>query len=177
MSDFGQAIATVVAVSEGGYQDRPDDPGNYRPNGELVGTKYGISAHSFPGEDIKNLTLGRAEFLYQSLYGGFSAIANQQILTKVLDLAIDMEGGINGPATVILQKALDNLGSAIDEDGDFGPKTIVSVNAADPKTLMPRICAMALVHYRAIESAKPGERAWFANWNARALWIPPVKAA
>jgi len=29
---------------EGGYQNIPEDPGNYSPNGRLLGTKHGISA-------------------------------------------------------------------------------------------------------------------------------------
>lgn len=43
-----------------GYVNDPDDSG-----GE---TKYGISKRSFPKEDIKNLTLGRALELYYKYY-------------------------------------------------------------------------------------------------------------
>jgi lysozyme family protein len=31
----------------------------------LLGTKYGIAANTYPGEDIPNLTLERAKYLYQ----------------------------------------------------------------------------------------------------------------
>lgn len=55
-SNFEAAFAIVVGV-EGGYVNDPQDPG-----GE---TKYGISKRRYPNEDIKNLTLERAKFLYQ----------------------------------------------------------------------------------------------------------------
>ena len=50
-----QAIQKTIDL-EGGYVNDPDDPG-----GE---TKYGISKHSYPSEDIPNLTEDRAADLY-----------------------------------------------------------------------------------------------------------------
>lgn len=59
MSHFAAAFALVVAV-EGGYSNDPNDPGQE--------TKYGISKRAYPNEDIPNLTLDRAQFLYQRDY-------------------------------------------------------------------------------------------------------------
>lgn len=57
---------------EGGFQNDPRDKGNWTGGdvgkGELKGTKYGISAAAYPNEDIKNLTLERAEYLYKRDY-------------------------------------------------------------------------------------------------------------
>lgn len=57
---------------EGGYQCDPDDKGNWTGGnigvGLLKGTKYGISAASFPNVDIKNLTKEQAEILYKQKY-------------------------------------------------------------------------------------------------------------
>ena len=59
---------------EGGYQCDPDDKGNWTGGnvgiGKLKGTKYGISAASFPNIDIKNLTKEQAEILYKQKYWG-----------------------------------------------------------------------------------------------------------
>lgn len=52
---FDAAFAIVVGI-EAGYVNDPRDPG-----GE---TKYGISKRAYPNEDIKNLTIERAKFLY-----------------------------------------------------------------------------------------------------------------
>ena len=46
---------------EGGFQNAPNDPGNYRPDGTLVGTNFGISAASYPTLDIRDLTQPEAE--------------------------------------------------------------------------------------------------------------------
>ncbi len=59
MSGFEDAFAIVVGL-EGGYVADPKDPG-----GE---TKYGISKRQYPKEDIANLTLDRAKFLYRRDY-------------------------------------------------------------------------------------------------------------
>ena len=61
MSYFDAAFGVIVGV-EGGYVNDAKDPG-----GE---TKYGISKRRYPNEDIKNLTLDRAKFLYQRDYWG-----------------------------------------------------------------------------------------------------------
>jgi lysozyme family protein len=57
---------------EGGYTDNPDDPGNWTGgsvgSGELKGTKYGISAASYPHLDIKNLTVEEAGEVYREMY-------------------------------------------------------------------------------------------------------------
>jgi lysozyme family protein len=59
VSYFDAAFGMIVGV-EGGYVNDPQDPG-----GE---TKYGISKRRYPNEDIANLTLERAKFLYQRDY-------------------------------------------------------------------------------------------------------------
>lgn len=59
MSYFDQAFGIIIGI-EAGYVNDPKDPG-----GE---TKYGISKRRYPAEDIPNLTLDRAKFLYQRDY-------------------------------------------------------------------------------------------------------------
>lgn len=57
---------------EGGYQAVENDSGNWTGGavgeGELKGTKYGISAASYPHLDIKNLTLEQANEIYYRDY-------------------------------------------------------------------------------------------------------------
>jgi lysozyme family protein len=65
--DFELSFELIIG-SEGGYSDNRDDPGNWTGGavgkGELKGTKYGISAASYPQLDIKNLTLEQAHEIY-----------------------------------------------------------------------------------------------------------------
>ena len=175
MSDFKKAIETVIATHEGAFQKSTDDPGNWTPSGELKGTKWGISAHSFPDEDIEGLTLNRAEEIYREHWGSFAAIANQQVMTKVLDLAVDMEFGSDGPATTILQKAIVACGIPVQVDGILGTKTITACNNIPPGQLLTAIVHEAIAHYKAIEAAHPGQKGWFNGWDKRAAWIPPAE--
>jgi len=173
MSNFRNAIETVIAVHEGGFQKRVDDPGNWTPSGELRGTKFGISAHSFPDIDIESLTLNEAEDLYRKVWGVFSSLEDQRVLTKVLDLAVNMQWAGHGPATKILQQAVVACGGQLVVDGSFGPATTEEANKIDPSWLLDSIRSRAKAHYAEIEAIKPEMKAWFTGWNKRAEWIPP----
>ena len=177
MSDFASAIKTVILVHEGGFQKRADDPGNWTPAGELKGTKFGVSAATFPNEDIEGLTINRAEDLYRQRWGMFSLLSDQQVLTKVLDLAVNMENGGHGPATVILQNSVNTLGGNVVVDGAFGQKTADAANALDPNQLLAQLCTDAEAHYKALEAKRPQMSAWFKNWDGRAAWMPPQETA
>ncbi len=174
MSDFKTAIETVISTHEGGFQNRADDPGNWTPSGELKGTKFGISAHSFPDLDIEALTLNEAEAIYRQYWGGFAGIEDQRVMTKVLDLAVDMEFGDHGPATGILQKAIVACGIPVKVDGVLGPRTITAANNCQPDKLLAAVVVEAEAHYKAVEAAHPGQKGWFNNWDSRAKWLPPA---
>lgn len=66
--DNWQRAIEWVLKWEGGFQNNPADTGNYY-NGQLIGTKYGISAASWGGQyDIPNLTLEQAKRIYFEHY-------------------------------------------------------------------------------------------------------------
>ncbi len=174
MSDFRLAIDTIIAVHEGGYQNRPDDSGNWTSEGVLKGTKFGISAHSFPNVDIENLTLTEAEDLYRQTWGHFAEIADQGVMTKVLDLAVNMQWGDRGNATLILQRAIVARGIPVSTDSVFGPRTVIACNNLPAESLLKEICNQAQIMYAHIETAKPEMKAWFNVWRHRAAWIPPA---
>jgi lysozyme family protein len=68
---FERAFAITVGM-EGGYSETSADPGNWTGGaphvGDLKGTKYGISAASYPTLDISNLTLDQARAIYKRDY-------------------------------------------------------------------------------------------------------------
>jgi len=172
VGDFKKAIEVVICAHEGAFQKRADDPGNWTPSGELKGTKWGISAHSFPNEDIEGLTLTRAEEIYREVWGHFAEIVDQLLLTKVLDLAVNLQWGDKGHATQILQRAIAERGIPVKVDGVFGPRTVTACNNLPPADLMASICKEAVKYYAELEAAHPEMKAWFANWNHRAAWEP-----
>lgn len=90
---FGRCIAFVLE-SEGGYSTDCNDNGNWTGGkagaGEFKGTKYGISAASYPSVNIANLTRQQAELIYKADYWHASAADSQPwpLCLIVLDTAV-----------------------------------------------------------------------------------------
>lgn len=111
---------------EGKFQDDPNDRGNWTTGkigkGQLKGTKYGISAMSYPDEDIKNLTIDRAKELYRrDFWERFDGDDIHPALAyQLFDAAVN-----HGPgnAVRILQRGID-----IADDGDLGPNTQAAID-------------------------------------------------
>lgn len=66
--DTWQRSREFVRRWEGNYTDDPNDHGNWTGGkkgvGELKGTKFGISAASYPHLDIRNITMQQADDIY-----------------------------------------------------------------------------------------------------------------
>jgi hypothetical protein len=84
--DFQKAVDDLIDNWEGGYVCDPADPG-----GE---TKYGISARSYPGVDIENLTRDQAIAIYfrdfWQKYNLETGVADPQIRAKVFNMGVLM---------------------------------------------------------------------------------------
>lgn len=127
MNNFGAAFSITVGV-EGGYQNNPNDRGNWTGGeigvGENQGTKYGISAAAYPNLDIANLTRDQAAAIYQSDY--WNKISGNALPSGVDIMVFDtaVNSGV-GAASHLLQRAAGM--SEADQDGDIGPKTLAAV--------------------------------------------------
>lgn len=112
--NFDKAFEIIIG-HEGGYVWDKNDPG-----GE---TKYGISKRAYPNEDIKNLTLDRAKFLYKRDY--WDAVDAESIpgaaRLMVFDCAVNTGVGM---AKKLLQRAVGTK-----DDGIIGPKTRAAISA------------------------------------------------
>lgn len=79
-TDNWQRSIAFVRKWEGGYSDNPDDHGNWtggrKGHGELKGTKYGVSAASYPQLDIRNLTMAEADAIFFRDYWQASGAAS-----------------------------------------------------------------------------------------------------
>src|SRR5690606_37652502 len=96
---------------EGGWGNDPRDRGNWTSGkigvGELKGTKYGISAMSYPQLDIKNLTLDQAKAIYKRDY--WDKVAGTSMPAGV-DLCVwDM--GVNAGVSRSLSLLASSLGT------------------------------------------------------------------
>lgn len=174
MSDgdgFAAALAIVLA-HEGGYQAMPDDPGNWTQGkigaGELKGTKFGLSAASYPAVDIASLTAAEAAAIYRRDWWDRFGLGRlpAPVAAKLFDATVNI--GIESAACA-LQRALRAAGAVqIVEDGKLGPATIAAASSLAADIVLPALREALAGHYRLI-AAKNRMQARFLNgWLARA---------
>lgn len=111
--EFDDAFKYLLG-HEGGYVNDPSDPGKE--------TKFGISKRAYPGEDIPNITLERAKFLYQRDYWAPAGcqVAPKELKFHLFDFAVN-----SGPKTAV--KQLQSIVGEV-QDGVYGPRTMMAVN-------------------------------------------------
>jgi lysozyme family protein len=162
MVDFDRAICTVL---------QHEDPGLTGAVEEDTGgvTRWGISAHSYPHLDIRELSLEEAEAIYKRDYWyplNCGAIRDQAVATKLLDMGVNM--GTRSAAR-LLQRACIVLGHALTADGEVGPVTVEAVNACDPAALVAELRSQSRDRYLAIIGSDPRKYGQYkTNWLARA---------
>ena len=104
---------------EGELSLDPNDRGNWTSGvigqGELRGTKYGISAMSYPNLDIANLTIDDSKTIYVRDFWNqvHGELLPGSVAFQLFDFAVN-----SGPQTAIryLQRAV-----GVADDGDWGP--------------------------------------------------------
>ena len=133
MSDVQFDLAFSRSMgNEGAYKCEREDRGDWTSGiigkGELRGTKYGISAMSYPTLDIKNLTYEQAKEIYYRDWWVKLGLGNypKALPYQLFDAAINH--GWHNVAEMI-QRAV-----GVKDDGNIGPvtmKAIQSVSEAD----------------------------------------------
>lgn len=137
--NFDHAFDKLIA-HEGGLSLDPNDRGNWTSGrvglGELRGTKYGISAMSYPGLDIRGLTLADAKRIYRRDFWGMADDLPNAVRFDFFDSAVN--SGYR-QAVRWLQRA-----AGATEDGVIGPQTLRAVRSADPQRLARRFSGIRL---------------------------------
>lgn len=142
MTMFDKAFDRVF-TNEGGFQDDPQDRGNWTSGivgvGELKGTKFGLAAMTYPTLDIRNLTLEQAKVIYKRDW--WDKLGMEQFRPamqyQMFDAAIN-HGIYN--ATRILQYAIGTK-----SDGIIGPKTRAAASNMELNDLLMCFLAERLV--------------------------------
>ena len=142
MTGFDLAFERVVG-HEGGFTADPKDRGNWTTGvigqGQCNGTKFGISAMSYPTLDIKNLTIEQAKVIYKRDFWD-RAQADQYdaaIAYQLFDIAVNNG---NGNAIRMLQRAVN-----VADDGQIGPRSIAAVKAMTVTDVIMRLNAERLL--------------------------------
>lgn len=152
------ACISKVLEHEGGYQRDPNDRGNWDSCrvgvGNNKGTNRGISACSYPNEDIKGMTEARAKQIYHADY--WNPIHGDE-LPAGPDLCT-FDGAVNsGQSRGVkwLQRAV-----GVEADGVVGPVTIAAANAADEHVTIDRMCDDRLEFLRGLSTWDRYGKGW-----------------
>lgn len=131
---------------EGSYVNNPADPG-----GE---TKFGISKRSYPGEDIKGLTVARAKQIYlRDFWGaaGCDAIPDP-LRFDLFDMAVN--SGV-GAAVRNLQRSVGETA-----DGVIGPRTLQAIQSMPSIRLLARFNGARLEFMAGLSTWPAFGRGW-----------------
>ncbi|AUX87930.1 secretion activator protein [Acinetobacter sp. ACNIH2] len=154
---FEQAFDRLIG-HEGEFTDDPKDRGNWTTGiigkGTCKGTKFGISAMTYPDLDIKNLSLDQAKVIYKrDWWDKLNADSlDAAVVFQVWDFAIN--AGM-GTAKRKLQKS---VGMA--EDGIIGPLTLKAIQKADLNDLLMKFNAERLNHYTSLSTWPRYGKTW-----------------
>jgi Putative secretion activating protein len=141
MSKFLYFIDRLLKT-EGDYSGDRSDPGNWTGGrvgvGILRGTKFGISASSYPNLDIKALIREDAVAIYNRDF--WMQCQADNLPEAVAYSALD--GAVNSGVFRSIQWLQKSAGVA--DDGKWGPFTEAAIKRADPNDLLLRYNAARL---------------------------------
>ena len=155
--NFDRAFDFVVG-HEGGYSADRRDRGNWTTGqvgkGELKGTKFGISAMSYPDLDIKNLAVADAKEIY---FNDYWAKAHCDDLPDGIDYLV-FDASVNhgvGQAIKFLQ-----IAAGATADGVLGPQTKAAVEKRDPLRLIEEFAAQRQLFWNVLKTFKFYGHGW-----------------
>ena len=142
---FDEAFERVIG-HEGGLSDNPADPGGL--------TRYGISQRSYPGENIRAMTLARAKQIYQRDYWGPAGCDSvpTAIRFDLFDMAVN--SGVRA-AVKCLQGA-----AGAEQDGILGPRTLQAVGVLGGARLAARFNGARLQFMTDLSTWPTFSRGW-----------------
>ena len=157
MADFTQFFTHVFKV-EGGYQKNKADKGNYNGKGQLVGTKYGISAktlefhlgRSVTANDMKNLTKSVATAIYKKLYWDIckgDKITNQNVANILIDHSVNFNPI---KASKLLYSVVNAFGNNLTTKTIISDELINALNKLDQQQVFEAIKNARINYYKAI---------------------------
>ena len=175
-----QFFQTILKI-EGGYQNRADDSGNYAC-GQLIGTKYGVSAVAYStwvnrcptADEIKAMTTDTAYNFYAWYFDRYNLYPIQS--QQLFELLANNTMGSPANAARVEQTALNKLGYSVAVDGIRGSATISALNAAwqkDPAKLYNLIRQDWITYLTNLNKPQ-----FLQGWLSRLEnYFPPIGAA
>lgn len=154
---FDEAFERLIG-HEGKFQNIRSDRGNWTSGkvgvGELKGTKFGITAMSYPHLDIKNITLDEAKEIYRRDFWdrACSDDFDGAIAYQVFDAGVNH--GIEN-AVRFLQRAV-----GVADDGYIGPVTLKAIQAMSVSDILMRFNAARIRFYTKLSTWSNFGKGW-----------------
>jgi len=151
--NFEKSLALILK-HEGGYVDNPKDPGGATNLGCTKKVWEEWVGHEVTKEDIKALKVSDIAPLYKAKY--WDAVKGDLLPAgvdyAVFDLAIN-----SGPgrAAKTLQQVLN-----ITADGQIGPATLSTLEAANPRDVATRVCEKRLAFLQGLPTYGTFGKGW-----------------
>ena len=146
MKENFEKCFAVVLKHEGGYVDNPKDPGGATNLGCTKKVWEEWVGHEVTKDDIKALTPKDVMPLYRKKYWDVIKGDNlpEGVDYAVFDLAIN-----SGPsrAAKTLQSVL-----GVNADGQIGPATLSTLEAANPRDVATRVCEARLAYLQSLSN-------------------------
>lgn len=154
--NFEEAFKLLIG-NEGKLSLDREDRGNWTKGivgvGELKGSKYGISAMSYPYLNISDLTLEQAAAIYKRDFWDKIKLDSFPIIS------FDMfDTAVNSGISVAIKLLQETVGS--NPDGILGQQTIQAVNSYDPITLKKNYNARRLLFMTSLSSWSHNGKGW-----------------
>jgi len=165
---------TETLEHEGGFNDIKSDKGG--------ATNWGISLRFLKGInedidgdglitylDIKKLTRSQAIELYHDnfwkpLYERFP----DKLAMKVFDVSVNAG---SSRAHILLQRALNKLGSKLKVDGLVGNATLTEIAKYTDQTIVNAYCEVQLEFYKGLVLKDASQEKFLAGWTNRAKYL------
>ncbi|WP_429565688.1 glycoside hydrolase family 108 protein [Paraburkholderia sp. MM6662-R1] len=157
MDTFPDAFAKLINVEQGLSMD-PTDRGNWTSGkvgvGQLKGTKYGVSAMSYPTLDIANLALDDAQAIYRRDY--WNKVHADQLPSVVAFQVFD--AAVNSGVSQAAKWLQKSVGAT--PDGVIGNLTLAAVSALAPAVITGRFNAYRLIDMTDMAGWPMNSRGW-----------------
>lgn len=157
MTNFERAFAELIG-NEGGFKRDPRDRMDWSSGvigyGQLVGTKFGLSAGTYPKLDIPNLTLDQARAIYKTewwdKFNGDSL--PYELGFQIFDSEVNHGHGMG---VKFLQRAL-----GVKDDGVIGPITLGAIEKYDQGKLIMRFLGIRMQFFTTCPTWDTNGRGW-----------------
>jgi lysozyme family protein len=165
---FNQAFTETVGL-EGKYSNDASDPGNWTGGkenvGELKGTMYGISAAAYPNEDIINVDIPRAKFLYNRDF--WTPLKCDQFESQEFAIVLFKEAVNMGRVGAV--KRLQEAFKISPIDGVIGNLTLGMINRLPPKEVISTFLTQCAWDYTQMALFPKDGKGWLSRIIQTAL--------